>query len=251
MIDRYRGLAPFYDIFVDWKKRLNGEMPFLLDECRVDSKAGCRVLDIGCGPGHHLAAFMRAGCGAEGLEPSPFLRKLARINAMGAIIHRNGMASLGRLAFKRGPWDFLICLGNTVAHLNPAGLNTFLKDLAAAMKPDGKAVLHLLNYQKIMQTKPAGLPDKLVLHEGETWRFVRTYRYRQKSLDFRLEVFKGRFKISENHERLYPITVHQLESGSAAAGFKDIRCFGAFDRNRPFTDSSDDLVVLLSLQRTG
>jgi glycine/sarcosine N-methyltransferase len=246
MIDRYRGLAPFYDIFVDWEKRLNGEMPFLLEECGASSKATCSVLDIGCGPGHHLAAFMRAGCMTEGLEPSPFLRKLARTNANGALIHRNGMASLGRLACKRGPWDFLICLGNTVAHLNPSGLNTFLSDLASAAKPEGKAVLHLLNYQKIMRTKPGGLPDKQVLYEGSTWRFVRSYRYRKKSLDFSLEVFREGYKISENLETLYPITAHHLKTGAAAAGFKNIRCLGAFDRNMPFSESSDDLVVLLS-----
>lgn len=250
MIDRYRGLAPFYDIFVDWKRRLDGEMPFLLDECGASSITPVSVLDIGCGPGHHLAAFMRAGCRTEGLEPSPFLRELARKNAKGAIIHRNGMASLGRLACKRGPWDFLICLGNTLAHLAPAGLNSFFADLAASMRPDSRAVLHVLNYEKIMRMKPAGLPDKNVQHENETWRFVRSYSYRKSSLDFRLEVFREGNKISENTERLYPVTSQQLKTNATAAGFEDIKFFGAFSRNRPFTSDSDDLVVLISLQRT-
>jgi len=246
MPDRYRMLAPYYDIFIDWERRLRTEMPFLLEASGVRWKREARVLDIGCGTGRHLAGFAQAGCQVEGLEPSLQLRRIAESTLPGAPIHSWGMGGLGRLARKRGPWDLILCLGNTLAHLPPSRLDSFCRNLLTAAGAGGKVVLHLLNYDRILSLRPSQMPVKTLQHDGAQWSFTRSYTYHESSLDFKLEVFRDGTKLAEDVEKHYPLTGERLETALRTAGFGNICFLGAFDPNVPFTAECGDLVALLS-----
>ncbi|MCE5269895.1 class I SAM-dependent methyltransferase [bacterium] len=246
MPDRYRMLAPYYDIFIDWERRLRTEMPFLLEASGVRWKNEARVLDIGCGTGRHLAGFVQAGCRVEGLEPSVQLRRIAERTLPGAPIHSWGMGGLGRLAQKRGPWDLVLCLGNTLAHLPPSRLDSFCRNLLVATGPGGKAVLHLLNYSRILRLRPEQMPAKTRELEGAQWSFLRSYAYRESSLDFKLEVYRDGAKVAVDVEKHYPLDGERLRQALRSAGFRSLRFLGAFDNNIPFTPDSGDLVALVS-----
>ncbi len=242
-IDRYQRLADYYDIFIDWEPRLARELPFLLAVAPPGKLR--RALDLGCGSGKHLERLGQEGFAVEGSEPSPALREQARKLLGASRVHAAPLEELAGLAEEHGPWELVLCLGNTLAHLPADRLDRFAADLERSLAPAGVAVLHLLNYEKIMERQPAGLPPKLVEHQGRRWRFEREYRYREDRIEFTVKVFRDDEPLAEDRELLYPLTEPQLRRAAARAGFGRIGCYGGFSRETPFTSDSDNLVMVM------
>ena len=242
--DSYRILAPYYDIFIDWNSRLQREIPFLQQVAGPASR-GKRVLDMGCGTGHHLVALQEAGFRVEGTEPSEELRQIAQRNLKGVTIHALPMESLEKLTKALGPWHLIICLGNTLAHLPPDKLPGFCLGLAGALDRQGAAVLHLLGYEKIMAERPEHLPPKNVVSGKDSYRFERCYNYREDYIEFNIEVWKNEKRLACDQEVLYPLTSRMLLAACKNAGLTDLRLFGAFDFLVPYSSRSDNLVAVI------
>ena len=240
----YRILAPYYDIFIDWHSRLRREIPFLL-EVAAPAGRGRRSLDLGCGNGRHLKALQKAGFQVEGTEPSEQLRKLAQHSLAGVTIHPAGMESLEELAGAHGTRHLVTCLGNTLAHLPPDRLPGFCRGLTAALDRQGAAVLHLLGYEKIMAERPGQLPPKNVISGNDSYRFVRTYSYREDYIEFNIVVWKNGKRLATDREILYPLTSSMLLAACGNAGLADISLFGDFDLSVPCSSRSDNLVAVI------
>jgi len=242
--DSYRILAPYYDIFIDWNRRLQREIPFLL---RVAGAAGRgkRVLDIGCGTGLHLKALQEAGFQVEGAEPSAELRQLAQRSLKDVTIYAEAMESLEELAEVHGPWHLVTCLGNTLAHLRPDKLPEFCRGLTLAMDKQGAAVLHLLGYDKITAGRPVQLSVKNAVSGKDSYRFVRNYSYRGDYIEFNIEVWKNEKQVASDREILYPLTSGMLLAACKNAGLIDIRLFGDFDFAVQYSSRSDNLVAVI------
>ena len=242
--DRYSGLAPYYDIFIDWEKRLALEIPFLLQAFEGPA-GGARALDLGCGTGRHLEALGRAGLRAEGAEPSPELRRLARRSLPGAQIHSSKMEELGKLAADHGPWRLVTCLGNTLAHLPPAELPGFFRGLAAALDRPGAAVIHLLGYEKILSLRQDRLPSKTATHGSTVFRFERRYSYREDFIEFTIEVWENEIKLAEDREIIYPLTSQSLAESAVEAGLDNFSLYAGFNTANPYRPDSDNLVAVI------
>ena len=68
MTDPFASVAEHYDIMIDWPARLAAERPFfawLFQQAQVR-----RVLDIGCGTGHHARVMAEMGAEVLGIDPS-------------------------------------------------------------------------------------------------------------------------------------------------------------------------------------
>lgn len=243
--NEYGALAPYYDIFIDWDKRLALEIPFILDHL-PRRPAGMKCLDIGCGTGRHLERLRQAGFDVEGCEPSPALRFQAVHNLPGAVIHPHPMEQLAELAAERGPWNLAICLGNTLAHLAPGQLKEFFIALADAISPGGVAVIHLLGYDRIMRLRPKNLAEKTAERDNHTYVFQRDYTYLDQEIEFTLRVIVDGKLEAEQRETLYPLRETQLREYCGLAGFTQVRTFDGFDSCRPYSQDSANLVCVLS-----
>jgi len=241
----YGALAPYYDIFIDWEKRLAAEIPFILG-CLPAERSGLSCLDIGCGTGRHLERLRATGLRIEGCEPSDALRRQARENLPGAAIHTHSMQRLACLADTNGPWDLVICLGNTLAHLEPGLRPGFFAALAEATAPRGRAVIHLLGYDRIARLRPLNLPEKVVERDGQSYTFQREYVYAGDKIEFTLKVLVNSRPVAEQKETLYPLGGDGLSDHCRAAGFREAELFDGFDRNRPYTRDSANIVCVLS-----
>ena len=94
------------------------------------------ILDVGCGPGRHLAALTEAGCDALGVDLSPFAVRLAR--------ERGGAAVPGSVfgdVPRAGAWRTALLLdGNVGIGGAPAAL---LRRVAALLADRGVAVVEV------------------------------------------------------------------------------------------------------------
>src|SRR4051794_25664105 len=90
-------------------------------------RAGERVLDVGCGPGAGLAAAVRAGASAVGVELSPAMAERAR-------------AAAPRADGRGGDGGPLRVPGGSVAGVIPSFVVFFMADPTAALREWGRVL---------------------------------------------------------------------------------------------------------------
>jgi SAM-dependent methyltransferase len=134
----YDDHAALYALAFDWD--IDDEATWLL--ARLGR--GCRsVLEPGCGPGRHLAAFARRGLEVVGLDVSPAMAALARRR-----LADSGLAGdvvLGDMRdFDLGRcFDGAVCPINTLAHLAPDGLEQHLGCMRRHLAACGRYLVQL------------------------------------------------------------------------------------------------------------
>jgi SAM-dependent methyltransferase len=165
-----------FDLYVDWKRRLAREIPFL-ERVIGEPASGSRTLavaDVACGTGRHAIALASSGYAVTGIDPDAGLLETARKTAEAAAADAVGAETAAanpewiRAAFDTLPalnmddrFDAVLCLGNSISLSAPADLPSIVANMAAMVAPGGALVLHTINY-------PA-----LARRSGEPWGPVR------------------------------------------------------------------------------
>lgn len=166
---------------------------------RAHIRPGMRVLDIGCGTGIDAVYLARKGNTVEGIDSAPAMLEIARRRAM-----RHNV----QVRFRRdsidgfqasGPYDAVISAFaalNTVPDLTPVAAQ-----IAAVLRPGGKAVLHLVNRYSLWEL----LGD---IRHGTFPAFpaVRTFDIGDTSLTHYLGTTLETYKAFEPHFRLLKAT---------------------------------------------
>ncbi len=184
--DDHRGAH--YDEMVDWGKRLQRELPFFE---RLFEAAGVRrIADVGCGSGRHAVAFAREGYEVVGIDPSPGMLAQAEEVAKAAGVSVpfvqgafGGVTSIVGKTFG-GTVDAVLTLGNGLPHVDgEMGARVAFDDFAAALRPRGVLVLHLLNHARLLEVRPVSLPPKIRrLSGGEVVLVLRILDYTDEGL---------------------------------------------------------------------
>jgi ubiquinone/menaquinone biosynthesis C-methylase UbiE len=123
MKELYDSLAWSYDLRQEnpWTRRMReAEKPFL-------NLAGGRVLDVGCGTGHHLKMFP----GAIGIDVSEKMLKEARKH--GRVVKARAEA----LPFEDESFDTILCMFTV---LNLCGWKKAVKEMARVLRPGGVCI---------------------------------------------------------------------------------------------------------------
>jgi glycine/sarcosine N-methyltransferase len=246
----YDRLARAFDVMTDWATRLNHEMPFIekiLTRIRAQS-----VLDIACGTGWHAIALARKGFAAAGCDASPAMIEQARANA--ARVSTNvpfEVADFSQVERIPGTFEAILCLGNSLPHLLSRDLlgDTF-GQMRMKLKPGGVLILHNLNYDLRLKTKPRffaveGNAEMLV------WRFA---DYGTELITFHTALFERspsqppKWSVQVNSTLQKPWLSHDYQDALSDAGFQNIKYFGALDGGPYEVDKSGDLVIVAALR---
>ncbi len=163
-------MTSFYTAFAEHYEKVfpvrEPAVRFLLEA----APPGARVLDLGCGPGHHCGRLAAAGRQPEGLDLDEEMIRAALARYPGIPFHIGDLAALSVLP---GRWDAAYCIGNVASHLDATGTTGWLADLAARMPAGGALVVQTVDWDA-MQGKTSH--DFADLDLGGGVVFEREYR---------------------------------------------------------------------------
>ncbi len=206
------------------------------------------VLDLACGTGEYALAFARWGLEVVGVDLEESMIRRARERA-----RELDLAVDFRLGDMReppaGPFDAVICIGNSLPHLLRAGdLRRALRGMARALEGHGILVIQTVNYDRVLRDRVTSLPT-ITAEEGRL-EFRRRYEYLPDSnilfkTELRVQDATG-WRSFPGETLLRPLLKGELERELRGAGFKDIQFFGGFDRS-PFGEDSPAMVAVASL----
>jgi ubiquinone/menaquinone biosynthesis C-methylase UbiE len=126
---RYEALGgdPYRSCFTYSRKQLDRWLDRLLPE----QAGGLRLLDVGCGTGHHMARLARRGFEVAGVDGSEDMLKHARANNPGAEIRR---ADVEQLPFADASFDYIVCI-EVLRYLPDS--SRALREMARVLRPGG------------------------------------------------------------------------------------------------------------------
>ena len=127
--ERYRSLTEneYRSCFAYSRRRLD----FLLESHLPRRGEGARILDVGCGTGHHMAALADRGFVVAGVDGSEDMLLQARANNPGAEFR---LADVESLPFPDASFDFVLCV--EVLRYLPSSARC-IHEMARVLKPGG------------------------------------------------------------------------------------------------------------------
>lgn len=132
-IERFRGLAAQGEDIVGEARLVDAMVP-----------RRARILDAGCGPGRVGGYLHSVGHDVVGVDVDPALIAAAETDHPGPTWRAGNLADLGDILTAAGqgePFDVVVCAGNVVTFLAPSTRLDVLREFAACLTPDGRAVV--------------------------------------------------------------------------------------------------------------
>lgn len=239
----YSTIAPYYDyVFpanpsqIKFLKEIIGEGPK-------------QVLDIACGNGSYAMALSKEGYIITALDSDKDMIETAKSKADLEEISI-GLVNCSMEEIKsciEGKFDAVYCIGNSIVHLeSKEKINKFLKDIHSMLNKGGKAIVQMINYDRIIKHGVTKLPD--ISHEPIGLKFLRSYRLAEdkKSISFDT-TFSLKEKKQEHSVLLVPLLKDELIKLSKEAGFKVEGCYGDFEKSVFNEDESYHCIVVLEV----
>lgn len=248
----YDALAPLFDVMTDWDARLATEGPFLrgvLERTRART-----VFDAACGSGGHALALKRWGYEVAGADASPVMVEMARRKADAEGLNIPfAVAEFGQLELiAPGPFDAVLCLGNSLPHLpDQAELVATLRSMSAILVPGGVLVLQNLNYDRRWKVRPRWFTAQGGVLEGEevlVWRFA-DYHDDTMVIGFNIALFRKRedgWQVEVHTTPHRPVFQRDLMIALEEAGLGEAESYGGMGSPGPAfdPDTSGDLILV-------
>ncbi|WP_299526062.1 class I SAM-dependent methyltransferase [uncultured Lutibacter sp.] len=208
-------------------------------------ESDCNVLDIGCGIGTLSLELANYYKNVRGIDMDAEMIRAASIKNEDASksIQFQQISMLQLDAFiDKNSVGGIICFGNTIVHLNSLDeIADFLQQSKAVLKSNGKLLLQIVNYDKIIKKNIQQLP----IIENDEILFERNYHYLklENKIDFntRLTV-KSTQQIIENSIELLPLLKEELALLLKNAGFNNCNYYGNFNKES-YTINSPALII--------
>jgi 2-polyprenyl-3-methyl-5-hydroxy-6-metoxy-1,4-benzoquinol methylase len=145
---------------------------------------GKYFLDAGCGTGSLAIDLGRKGAGVKAfdLDEDMILRAVKKCpQALNVKFIKGDLLTIGQ-DYSGFNFDMVYCFGNTLVHLaNAHDINQFIGSVSKLLKPGGRLLLQIVNYDRILENHIQSLPTI----ESENYRFERYYSFREDgAIDF-------------------------------------------------------------------
>jgi 2-polyprenyl-3-methyl-5-hydroxy-6-metoxy-1,4-benzoquinol methylase len=219
--------------------------------------AGKQILDIGCATGELAFQLANNGAKVTGIDLNEDLlnqaigcsdfRIAAKFNRGMETATPNPKFQTGNMLeletdFQPAQFDVVLCFGNTLVHLQTQELmQQMLHGVFSVLKPGGRFLLQILNYDYIFGDKVSELP----IIETENIRFIRKYKFDENSplIRFQTELFlKMENKTIANETQLFALKSEELIELLQTFGFSEMEFFSNF-KAEPFGGKHLPLVV--------
>ncbi len=234
--------AEFYDEMIQLDVALSRRRSQLADILPAGKK---KVADLGCGSGLDAITAALAGHVVTCFDLSENMLEQAKRNGeengVQLKIVQSDMKHIN--ASFHNSFDFVISTGNTLALMEKESAGAVLRKIYSLLVRGGTAVVQLLNFDKILNTKERILA---ITKHGER-QYIRFYDFHTGHIDFNILRFNGTTP-SERElitTKLYPHTHDDIVKRAEAAGFKSVRVFGGLQMQEYKPDQSNDICLVL------
>lgn len=187
-----------------------------------------RLLDLCCGFGRHALLFAEAGLDVFGLDLSIDLLRAARElpGFERRLAGRLVRADMARVPFAEASFDAVVNLFSSFGYLGEDGDARVLREIARLLRPDGTAVLDLMN--------PTRVRASLVPHSTRSGQGFELEERRSLAADGRRVLKQVELRVPGRPPRRWREDVRlydaaELDALLAAAGLVSTREFGDFD----------------------
>lgn len=193
---------------------------------------GGNILDIGSATGSYVKKFSSEGFNVVGIDKFDFMRR----------DYSMVLADMEDLPFKKESFDLIYSIGNTMVHAkNRGAFSKIISDCISLLKPNGKFIFQILNYDMILGENI----KKLSTIEADNIIFERDYEYENRSKI----IFKGTLKTKDgavlvSETELLPITFDEIKWVASKSGANFVQFYGDFSGKKFFkTDSFMNISV--------
>ncbi len=199
------------------------------------------ILDVACGSGGYSKSLSDRGYSITAIDLDATM-----VESLKAKEGKINSQVLNMLEIKAlpGAFDLIFCIGNSLVHLNSLEeIAWFLKSCREKLKPDGKIILQIINYDRILEKGIKNLPA--IKNEDKHLIFERYYAYSpdQHRIDFKT-ILTVKEEVLENHVLLYPVQSSELKEMLEASGFIQSAYYGSFKKEKYDPKESYSLVII-------
>ncbi|SHJ39680.1 Methyltransferase domain-containing protein [Tangfeifania diversioriginum] len=234
----YSSISDYYSEIFPYKP---AQLQFVKNQ--LEQIPGKKVLDIGCATGELSYRLAKEGAKVTGIDLNPDLIAQAKSSRIYSDLHFQVGNMLELTNDFQSEWfDAVLCFGNTLVHLtSPGFIQNMMEEVKNVLKPGGKFLLQILNYDYILNENVTELP----LIETENIRFIRNYIFEENNplVKFQTElVLKKEGKTVHNETSLLALRSEELKGLFEETGFKNLELFSNFSKE-PFGGKHLPLVV--------
>ncbi len=204
--------------------------------------AGKTMLDAGCGTGSLAIALGRRGAAVKAFDLDADMIDRAKEKCPQAInvqFKKGDLSRIGEL-YPNEVFNLIYCLGNTLVHLSGLEeLEHFVSSSRNLLKREGKLLLQVVNYDRILSSNIDALPTI----ESDHYIFERLYNeISSNSIVFATNLISKKDGGYRNQQvKLFPIVKDQLQQ-ILSRHFSKIEFYSSFNRDEWNKDSFHTVV---------
>lgn len=238
----YEEISKYYDyIFPTGKAQVNFLNKFIGDIPKD-------ILDIACGTGGYSLELAKQGNKVTAVDLDAKMVEELKTKALESNLNVNALCGnmLELNDILNSQYDLAFCIGNSLVHLDgEKEISSFLKAVKAILREQGKLIVQIINYDRVLSQNVSSLPT---IENAEVGlKFKRIYRYNK---DLNKVFFKTILEVEgkelENEIPLYPLLSYELIRLLHEAGYNDVELYGDFKESEFQKDESYALVVVAS-----